>query len=77
MEYHSRTSDVCVRPPALLVTVGPFAVDLKPAEGLEWVRRARELELRQATVDEQVQRRRVHAANNSLTQGSSTSSRQR
>jgi hypothetical protein len=41
------------------------------------VRRARELELRQATVDEQVQRRRVHAANNSLTQGSSTSSRQR
>ena len=46
--------------------VGPFARGLHVAEGLDWLLRAHELGLREATVDEQVQWRRVHPANNSL-----------
>jgi glycosyltransferase involved in cell wall biosynthesis len=48
--------------------VGPFTSGLRVAEGLDWLLRARELGLGEATVDEQVQWRRVHGANNSLTQ---------
>jgi glycosyltransferase involved in cell wall biosynthesis len=48
--------------------VGPFTPDLRIAEGLDWLLRAHELGLREATVDEQVQWRRAHGANNSLTQ---------
>ena len=49
--------------------VGPFRSGLRVAEGLDWLLRAHELGLREATVAEQVQWRRVHGANNSLTQG--------
>lgn len=48
--------------------VGPFAAGLRVAEGLDWLLRAHEIGLCEATVDEQVQWRRVHGANNSLTQ---------
>jgi glycosyltransferase involved in cell wall biosynthesis len=48
--------------------VGPFRPGLRVAEGLDWLLRAHELGLREATVDEQVQWRRMHSANNSLTQ---------
>jgi hypothetical protein len=48
--------------------VGPFTPGLRVAEGLDWLLRAHELGLVEATVDEQVQWRRVHGANNSLTQ---------
>jgi glycosyltransferase involved in cell wall biosynthesis len=47
--------------------VGPFAAGLRVAEGLDWLLRARELGLTEATVPEQVLWRRVHGANNSLT----------
>jgi glycosyltransferase involved in cell wall biosynthesis len=47
--------------------VGPFAAGLRIAEGLDWLLRAHEVGLREATVEEQVQWRRVHGANNSLT----------
>jgi glycosyltransferase involved in cell wall biosynthesis len=48
--------------------VGPFTSGLRVAEGLDWLLRAHELGLGEATVDEQVQWRRVHGANNSLTE---------
>ena len=48
--------------------VGPFATDLRVAEGLDWLLRAHELGLVEVTVQEHVQWRRVHGANNSLTQ---------
>ncbi|MGH9172559.1 MAG: glycosyltransferase family A protein [Acidimicrobiales bacterium] len=48
--------------------VGPFTAGLRVAEGLDWLLRAHEVGLREATVEEQVQWRRVHGANNSLTQ---------
>jgi len=47
--------------------VGPFAAGLRVAEGLDWLLRAHEIGLREVTVTEQVQWRRVHGANNSLT----------
>ena len=47
--------------------VGPFAAGLRVAEGLDWLLRARELGITEATVSEQVLWRRVHGANNSLT----------
>lgn len=46
--------------------VGPFA-PLQVAEGLDWLLRAHEIGLREATVKEQVQWRRVHGNNNSIT----------
>jgi hypothetical protein len=49
--------------------VGPFRSGLRVAEGLDWLLRAHELGLREATAAEQVQWRRIHVANNSLTQG--------
>ena len=51
--------------------VGPFAVGLRVAETLDWLLRAHELGLGEATVPEQVLWRRVHGANNSLMQRSS------
>ena len=48
--------------------VGRFASGLRAAEGLDWLLRAHEIGLREATVDEQVQWRRVHEANTSRTQ---------
>jgi glycosyltransferase involved in cell wall biosynthesis len=47
--------------------VGPFAPGLRVAECLDWLLRARELGLGEATVPDQVLWRRVHGANNSLT----------
>lgn len=47
--------------------VGPFAAELRVAECLDWLLRAREIGLREATVPEQVLWRRIHGANNSLT----------
>jgi glycosyltransferase involved in cell wall biosynthesis len=61
-------------PGAMLVSragferVGPFAADLRVAEGLDWLLRAREIPLREATVREHVHWRRVHGTNNSLSQ---------
>ncbi len=46
--------------------VGAFDHDLRVAETLDWMLRAREAGLREATVPEQVLWRRVHGANNSL-----------
>jgi glycosyltransferase involved in cell wall biosynthesis len=46
--------------------VGGFTAGLRVAEGLDWLLRAREAGLREATVDEHVQWRRVHGGNNSL-----------
>ncbi len=51
--------------------VGSFAAGLRVAETLDWLLRARELGLGEATVPEQVLWRRVHGANNSLTKRSS------
>lgn len=48
--------------------VGPFATGLRVAEGLDWLLRAREIGLGEVTVEEQVQWRRVHGLNNSLTE---------
>jgi glycosyltransferase involved in cell wall biosynthesis len=48
--------------------VGPFAAGLRVAEGLDWLLRAHEIGLREVTVEEQVQWRRIHGANNSLIQ---------
>jgi glycosyltransferase involved in cell wall biosynthesis len=48
--------------------VGPFAAGLRVADGLDWLLRAHEIGLREVTVEEQVQWRRIHGANNSLTQ---------
>jgi len=49
-----------------LQRVGPFLETTGVAEGLDWLLRARELGLREATVDEHVGWRRLHGANNSL-----------
>lgn len=46
--------------------VGPFASGLRVSEGLDWLLRAHEAGLREATVDGLVQWRRIHGANNSL-----------
>lgn len=46
--------------------VGPFTPGLRVAEGLDWLLRAHESGLHEATVGEQVQWRRVHGANNSF-----------
>ncbi len=51
--------------------VGPFASDLEVSEGLDWLLRARETGLREATVQRLVQWRRVHGANNSIVHGNS------
>ena len=51
--------------------VGPFATHLRVAETLDWMLRARELGLNERTVSDLVLWRRVHGANNSLTQRSS------
>ncbi len=48
--------------------VGPFASGLRIAETLDWLLRARELGLGEATIADHVLWRRVHGANNSLTQ---------
>jgi len=53
-----------------LERVGPFSTGLRVAEGLDWLLRARELGLRDATVPELVYWRRIHGANNSLRQRS-------
>jgi glycosyltransferase involved in cell wall biosynthesis len=47
--------------------VGPFATGLRVAEGLDWLLRAHELGLREATVPELAYWRRVHGANTTLT----------
>ncbi len=52
---------------AALERVGPFATGVRVADGLDWLLRARELGLRDVTVPELVYWRRVHGANNSLT----------
>ncbi len=49
-----------------LAAVGPFPVQARVAEGLDWLLRARELPLGEVTVPEQVVWRRVHGENNSL-----------
>jgi glycosyltransferase involved in cell wall biosynthesis len=46
--------------------VGPFTAGLHVAEGLDWLLRAHELGLVEATVNDQVLWRRVHDTNNSL-----------
>lgn len=51
--------------------VGPFATDLRVAETLDWLLRARDIGLVEATVPEHVVWRRVHGANNSLTRRAS------
>jgi glycosyltransferase involved in cell wall biosynthesis len=62
----------CHLPGSMLVrrraldAVGPFPTDTHVAEGLDWLLRARELELGELTVSEQVVWRRVHGENNSL-----------
>jgi glycosyltransferase involved in cell wall biosynthesis len=48
--------------------VGPFTAGLRVAEGLDWLLRAHEIGLREETVPEQVQWRRVHGGNNSFTE---------
>lgn len=45
--------------------VGPFAADLRVAETLDWMLRAREAGLNEATVGDHVLWRRIHADNNS------------
>jgi hypothetical protein len=52
--------------PSALERVGPFSSELRVAEGLDWLLRARELGLREATVPELLHWRRVHGANNTL-----------
>lgn len=49
-----------------LELVGPFSIEARVSEGLDWLLRARELGLGEATVAEQVVWRRVHGENNSL-----------
>jgi glycosyltransferase involved in cell wall biosynthesis len=49
-----------------LEAVGPFPTQAHVAEGLDWLLRARELGLGEASVAEQVIWRRVHGENNSL-----------
>jgi glycosyltransferase involved in cell wall biosynthesis len=49
-----------------LERVGPFAVEVRAAEGLDWLLRARELGLCELTLEEQVLWRRVHGENASL-----------
>jgi glycosyltransferase involved in cell wall biosynthesis len=51
---------------AALARVGSFPTETHVAEGLDWLLRARELPLKEATLDEQVIWRRVHGENNSL-----------
>jgi hypothetical protein len=51
--------------------VGRFATGLRVADGLDWLLRAREAGIVDATVEAQVVWRRVHGANNSLTQRTS------
>jgi glycosyltransferase involved in cell wall biosynthesis len=46
--------------------VGPFASGLRVAEALDWLLRAREHDVRELTVPDQVLWRRVHGANNSI-----------
>jgi glycosyltransferase involved in cell wall biosynthesis len=46
--------------------VGDFAAGLRVSEGLDWLLRARERGLREATVEDVVLWRRVHGQNNSL-----------
>jgi glycosyltransferase involved in cell wall biosynthesis len=46
--------------------VGLFAVDLRMGEFIDWVARARELEIREETVPDVVLGRRVHGANHTL-----------
>jgi hypothetical protein len=53
--------------------VGPFASGLHVAEALDWMLRARELGLREVTLPDQVLWRRVHGANNSITNRASLS----
>jgi glycosyltransferase involved in cell wall biosynthesis len=53
--------------------VGSFATDLRVAETLDWLLRAREAGLVEVTVEDQALWRRVHGANNSLTQRASLS----
>jgi GT2 family glycosyltransferase len=53
--------------------VGPFATGVRVAEGLDWLLRARELGIRDVTVPELIYWRRIHGANNSLTNRSSLS----
>jgi cellulose synthase/poly-beta-1,6-N-acetylglucosamine synthase-like glycosyltransferase len=53
--------------------VGPFAAGLRVAETLDWMLRARELDLGEVTVQEHVLWRRVHGANHSLSARSSMS----
>jgi glycosyltransferase involved in cell wall biosynthesis len=58
---------MCIRRSAF-ERVGPFTPGLRAAEGLDWLLRAHEIGLCEATVEEQVQWRRIHGANTSLTQ---------
>jgi glycosyltransferase involved in cell wall biosynthesis len=53
--------------------VGPFASGLRVAEALDWMLRAHELGLREMTLPDQVLWRRVHGANNSITNRASLS----
>jgi glycosyltransferase involved in cell wall biosynthesis len=48
---------------AVFTRVGPFAGDLRMGEFVDWVARARDLGIREATVPEVVLHRRVHADN--------------
>lgn len=51
---------------AALERVGPFAVDLRMGEFVDWVARARDLGLREASVPSVVLHRRVHDKNHTL-----------
>jgi glycosyltransferase involved in cell wall biosynthesis len=51
---------------ASIERVGPFREDMNVATDLEWLLRARELPVREATIEEQVVWRRIHGANHSL-----------
>jgi glycosyltransferase involved in cell wall biosynthesis len=53
--------------------VGPFASGLHVAEALDWMLRAREAGLLEVTLPDQVLWRRVHGANNSITNRASLS----
>ena len=46
--------------------VGPFVTGVRVAEALDWLLRARELPLTEATIDAEVLWRRVHGQNNSV-----------
>ena len=58
---------------AALGRVGPFATGVRVAEGLDWLLRAREAGLGEVTIGNVVYWRRVHGANNSLTNRASLS----